>query len=187
MFDTPGPSSASASMPADFSRFIDTTPVTAHPRLPLETVMEIFRKIGPRVILVEHHGRLAGLVTVKDCLKYQFKVEAAESPRAEEETNQHQLEESQQERLWELMRRAAGWVSDKVSSASGGRIRLSDDDRAGSGGGRGFTATAASSGAQRSRARAGSGGGGGGYGQIMDGTEDLLDSDSDDGVELQVR
>ncbi|KAJ4300179.1 glycerol ethanol, ferric requiring protein [Collariella sp. IMI 366227] len=53
-------------------------PLTAHPRLPLETVMELFRKIGPRVILIEHRGRLAGLVTVKDCLKYQFKAEAAE-------------------------------------------------------------------------------------------------------------
>jgi len=49
-----------------------------HPRLPLETVMEIFKKMGPRVILVEHRGHLMGLVTVKDCLKYQFKVEAEE-------------------------------------------------------------------------------------------------------------
>ncbi|KAL2067813.1 hypothetical protein VTL71DRAFT_15909 [Oculimacula yallundae] len=59
----------------DFSRFINPTPITVHPRLPLETVMELFRKIGPRVILIECHGKLAGLVTVKDCLKYQFKME----------------------------------------------------------------------------------------------------------------
>ncbi|OJJ81723.1 chloride channel protein [Aspergillus glaucus CBS 516.65] len=62
----------------DFSRYVDHTPLTVHPRLPLETVMEIFKKMGPRVILVEHRGRLMGLVTVKDCLKYQFKVEAEE-------------------------------------------------------------------------------------------------------------
>ncbi|TVY84296.1 putative chloride channel protein, partial [Lachnellula suecica] len=62
-----------ASSAVDFSRFIDATPVTVHPRLPLETVMELFRKIGPRVVLIEYHGKLAGLVTVKDCLKYQFK------------------------------------------------------------------------------------------------------------------
>lgn len=62
----------------DFSPYIDLAPLTVHPRLPLETVMEIFKKMGPRVILVEHRGRLTGLVSVKDCLKYQFKVEAQE-------------------------------------------------------------------------------------------------------------
>lgn len=66
----------------DFSRYVDHTPLTVHPRLPLETVMEIFKKMGPRVILVEHRGRLTGLVTVKDCLKYQFKVEAEENALA---------------------------------------------------------------------------------------------------------
>ncbi|PGH26869.1 hypothetical protein AJ80_01451 [Polytolypa hystricis UAMH7299] len=62
----------------DFSPYVDLAPLTVHPRLPLETVMEIFKKMGPRVILVEHRGKLSGLVTVKDCLKYQFKVEAQE-------------------------------------------------------------------------------------------------------------
>jgi len=38
--------------------------------------MELFKKMGPRIILIEYRGRLTGLVTVKDCLKYQFKVEA---------------------------------------------------------------------------------------------------------------
>lgn len=41
--------------------------------------MELFKKMGPRVILVEQRGKLMGLVTVKDCLKYQFKVEAQEN------------------------------------------------------------------------------------------------------------
>lgn len=66
----------------DFSRYVDHTPLTVHPRLPLETVMEIFKKMGPRVILIEHRGRISGLVTVKDCLKYQFKVEAEENAQA---------------------------------------------------------------------------------------------------------
>jgi chloride channel 3/4/5 len=63
----------------DFSPYVDHTPISVHPRLPLETVMELFKKMGPRVILVEHRGRITGLVTVKDCLKYQFKVEAQEN------------------------------------------------------------------------------------------------------------
>jgi chloride channel 3/4/5 len=41
--------------------------------------MELFKKMGPRVILVEQRGKLMGLVTVKDCLRYQFKVEAQEN------------------------------------------------------------------------------------------------------------
>ncbi|KAH8593473.1 chloride channel [Bisporella sp. PMI_857] len=116
-----GPSATfagSASSSVDFSRFIDATPVTVHPRLPLETVMELFRKIGPRVILIEYHGRLAGLVTVKDCLKYQFKVEHSENPR-----DDRHLAESQ-ERLWGVIKKSAWWVSDKLHSASRGRIHL---------------------------------------------------------------
>ena len=70
---TPTPSSNDA---LDLSKFTHPTPLTVHPRLPLETVMEIFKKMGPRAILIEYRGRLTGLVTVKDCLKYQFKVEA---------------------------------------------------------------------------------------------------------------
>lgn len=122
-----GESSSGSSSTLDFSRYVDATPVTAHPRLALETVMELFQKIGPRVILVEYHGRLTGLVTVKDCLRYQFKVEAAENPK-----DDHRIVEGQ-EQVWSLFRRAGFWVSGKVSSASGGRIRLSgsldDEDR----------------------------------------------------------
>ncbi|KAH7017734.1 chloride channel [Ilyonectria destructans] len=135
----------------DFSRYVDSTPVTAHPRLPLETVMELFRKIGPRVILVEYHGKLTGLVTVKDCLKYQFKVEAAENPK-----DDHQIAQGQ-EQLWELFRRTGNWVSGKLSSVSGGRIRLSGSFEQDRPQGRGA--------------------------QILDGDEDI----ADEGVELESR
>lgn len=111
-----------ASTSLDFSRYVDATPVTAHPRLPLETVMELFRKIGPRVILIEYHGKLTGLVTVKDCLKYQFKVEAAENPK-----DDHRILEGQ-EQLWSIIRRVGNWVSDKVLSLTGGWIQLSGQD-----------------------------------------------------------
>lgn len=115
--------SSTGQQSVDFSRFIDPTPLAVHPRLPLETVMELFKKMGPRVILIEYRGRLAGLVTVKDCLKYQFKVEAQENTR-----DDSSLEE-RQERLWDTMKQAGDWVADKVMSISGGRITL--------GGGRG--------------------------------------------------
>lgn len=111
--------SNSTSSSIDFSRLVDTTPVTVHPRLPLDTVMELLRKIGPRVVLIEYHGKLQGLVTVKDCLKYQIKEEAAENPRDDQNVARVQ------EQLWGVFQKVAGWVSSKISSASGGRIRLS--------------------------------------------------------------
>lgn len=109
---------ASGQQSVDFSRFIDPTPLSVHPRLPLETVMELFKKMGPRVILVEYRGRVAGLVTVKDCLKYQFKVEAQESSAHDPALD------LRQEKLWRLMNRAADWLAEKVISVSAGRIRL---------------------------------------------------------------
>lgn len=141
-----------ASTSVDFSRYVDATPVTAHPRLPLETVMELFRKIGPRVILVEYHGKLIGLVTVKDCLKYQFKVEAAENPK-----DDHRIVEGQ-EQLWAVIQRVGHWISDKVVSVTGGRIRLSGQSR-------------------QEYHQQGRGG------TILDGTED----DEDEGLELESR
>ncbi|KAK4465224.1 putative chloride channel protein [Cladorrhinum samala] len=115
---------SSTSATVDFTPYVDLTPLSVHPRLPLETVMELFRKIGPRVILIEYHGTLMGLVTVKDCLKYQFKAEAAEHGDRDREVMDQELEG--QERVWVLMKSAAGWVSDRLTGLSGGRIRLRD-------------------------------------------------------------
>ena len=99
------------SMSIDFSKFVAPTPLAVHPRLPLETVMEFFKKLGPRVILVEHRGRLTGLVTVKDCLKFQFQHEQHENPR--DDTSQLQS----QEKMWVLLRTAAIWVLIKLDWA----------------------------------------------------------------------
>ncbi|KAG9933258.1 chloride channel protein, partial [Aureobasidium melanogenum] len=92
----------------DLSKFIDATPITVHPRLPLETVMELFKKLGPRVILVEYRGRLTGLITVKDCLKYQFQAEAHENPK-----DDSALREAQ-DRLWNVIRKTAGWINSRL-------------------------------------------------------------------------
>ncbi|PQE23923.1 voltage gated chloride channel protein [Rutstroemia sp. NJR-2017a WRK4] len=167
--NTPAPNATfegMASSSVDFSRFIDATPVTVHPRLPLETVMELFQKIGPRVILIEHHGKLEGLVTVKDVLKYQFKIEANEGFREERDRALSHSEE----KLWGVIRTVAGWVGGKVHTASGGRIRLV------SGGGS----------PRFPQEHGTSGGGRNGLGpdnHIMDGTE----QGHDDGVELEDR
>ncbi|TFK44275.1 Cl-channel protein [Crucibulum laeve] len=53
-----------------FWPWVNQTPMTVSPQLPLEIVMQLFKRMGPRVILVEDHGVLSGLVTVKDVLKF---------------------------------------------------------------------------------------------------------------------
>lgn len=124
----------------DFSRYIDPTPLTVHPRLPLETVMEIFKKMGPRVILVEHRGRLTGLVTVKDCLKYQFKVEAEEQALAAATNADSALGgnlhgngrngDTLEERVWNFILRIAGklpWWQTARRDTIRHRHRPSDD------------------------------------------------------------
>jgi chloride channel 3/4/5 len=106
----------------DFSKFVDPTPLAVHPRLPLETVMELFKKLGPRVVLVEHRGRLTGLVTVKDCLKYQLHAEAHENPRDDAAVK------DKQERLWVAMKKVSVWLGNRLGRLSGGRLRLDHND-----------------------------------------------------------
>jgi chloride channel 3/4/5 len=111
-------------MSVDFSKFVDPTPLAVHPRLPLETVMELFKKLGPRVILVEHRGKLMGLVTVKDCLKFQFTVDAShEGHNGEEDPRVSEREE----KLWGFLRVVGEWVVAKVGKVSGGRLRLGEE------------------------------------------------------------
>ncbi|EMD33680.1 hypothetical protein CERSUDRAFT_67832 [Gelatoporia subvermispora B] len=50
--------------------WVNQTPLTVSPQLPLEVVMQLFKRLGPRVILVEDRGMLVGLVTVKDVLHF---------------------------------------------------------------------------------------------------------------------
>ncbi|RCI05164.1 glycerol ethanol, ferric requiring protein, partial [Rhizopus stolonifer] len=64
----------------DFGPYMDQTPITVHPKLYLETVMDMFKQLGPRVVLLEERGRLKGLVTVKDVLKYTARIENIDSP-----------------------------------------------------------------------------------------------------------
>jgi chloride channel 3/4/5 len=110
----------------DFGQYIDFVPLTTHPNLPLETVMEMFKKLGPRVVLVELRGRVCGLVTVKDVLKYQFKVENEENPRTERGGGE--------ERVWgwiEGVGRVLAGVWSRVGRRGGG-IRIEHTPRLGS-------------------------------------------------------
>ncbi|KAJ2781593.1 glycerol ethanol, ferric requiring protein [Coemansia javaensis] len=54
----------------DLSELVNATPITVRPHTSAETTIEIFRKLGPRTILVtsEDDGQLVGLLTRKDVL-----------------------------------------------------------------------------------------------------------------------
>ncbi|KAJ2597001.1 glycerol ethanol, ferric requiring protein [Coemansia sp. RSA 1721] len=55
----------------NLAELVNTSPVTVRPQLSAETTIEIFCKLGPRVILVtgEDGGHLLGLLTRKDVLR----------------------------------------------------------------------------------------------------------------------
>ncbi|EJU04342.1 Cl-channel protein [Dacryopinax primogenitus] len=63
----------------NFKPWVNKTPLTVAPQLPLEIVMQLFKRMGPRVILVERYGSLVGLITIKDVLRYTAETEHAQS------------------------------------------------------------------------------------------------------------
>lgn len=83
----------------DFAQYIDAAPLSINPKLPLETCLDIFKTLGPRVVLAVYKGRLVGLITIKDVLKYEHahhlggneqEVEAAR--RAQEQSEEAMIE-----------------------------------------------------------------------------------------------
>lgn len=52
----------------DLSSLMDSTPLGIDPNLPVDTVIDMFTKLGPRVILVKVNGKLQGIITKKDIL-----------------------------------------------------------------------------------------------------------------------
>ncbi|KAI0226835.1 H(+)/Cl(-) exchange transporter 3 [Lamellibrachia satsuma] len=51
-------------------RIVDMAPITVTDQTPMETVLEMFRKLGLRQTLVTHNGRLLGIITKKDVLRH---------------------------------------------------------------------------------------------------------------------
>lgn len=54
----------------DLKPWMDSTPFTVHPQFPMEMVLEIFKKMGLRYVLITVKGRLVGLITKKDLLRH---------------------------------------------------------------------------------------------------------------------
>ncbi|GAU98531.1 hypothetical protein RvY_09664 [Ramazzottius varieornatus] len=56
--------------PLVLSSMVDYAPITIIDQTPMETVIDLFRKMGLRQTLVTHKGRLLGIITKKDVLKH---------------------------------------------------------------------------------------------------------------------
>ena len=48
--------------------------------MPVEIVVEMFKKLGCRQILTMHHGKLLGIITKKDVLRHIAKMQGNTSP-----------------------------------------------------------------------------------------------------------
>jgi chloride channel 3/4/5 len=54
----------------NFRGLMDPSPFQISDQTPMETVVEMFRKMGLRQVLVSHNGRLLGIITKKDVLRH---------------------------------------------------------------------------------------------------------------------
>ncbi|GMT15546.1 hypothetical protein PFISCL1PPCAC_6843, partial [Pristionchus fissidentatus] len=64
-----GPSS-SAPAPLRLRRIIDLAPMTVTDQMPMETIIDMFRKLGLRQLLVTRSGKVLGIITKKDILHF---------------------------------------------------------------------------------------------------------------------
>uniref|UniRef100_A0A914PVA3 CBS domain-containing protein n=1 Tax=Panagrolaimus davidi TaxID=227884 RepID=A0A914PVA3_9BILA len=65
-FDPTGSSPA----PLRLKKIVDLAPMTLSDQTPMEIVIDMFRKLGLRQILITQHGKLQGVITKKDILRF---------------------------------------------------------------------------------------------------------------------
>ncbi|XP_076802251.1 H(+)/Cl(-) exchange transporter 4-like [Clavelina lepadiformis] len=58
------------SNPVRLFNIVDLSPIAVSDHAPMETVVEIFAKLGNRQVLVTHNGKLLGIITKKDVLRH---------------------------------------------------------------------------------------------------------------------
>lgn len=68
--------------PLDLGAWVDPAPLIVQPQLDLEVVSDMFKRLGPRVILVCSNGILEGIVTIKDLLRHIARKEREEMDQA---------------------------------------------------------------------------------------------------------
>lgn len=75
------PSPWHGSTPLKLRRILDLAPITVTDHTPMETVIDMFRKLGLRQVLVTHNGRLLGIITKKDVFRHMKQMDS-ENPDA---------------------------------------------------------------------------------------------------------
>ncbi|XP_076069932.1 chloride channel protein 3 isoform X2 [Oratosquilla oratoria] len=70
LFTASVPSPWNGPPPLRLRKILDLAPITITDQTPMETVVDMFRKLGLRQTLVTHNGRLLGLITKKDVLRH---------------------------------------------------------------------------------------------------------------------
>ena len=58
------------SPPLKLWKILDLAPTCITDKTPMETVVNMFRKLGLRQTLVTHNGRLLGIITKKDVIRH---------------------------------------------------------------------------------------------------------------------
>ncbi|XP_073840234.1 chloride channel protein 3 [Musca autumnalis] len=70
LFTSTAPAQNLGPPPLKLKKILDMAPITVTDQTPMETVVDMFRKLGLRQTLVTHNGRLLGVITKKDVLRH---------------------------------------------------------------------------------------------------------------------
>ncbi|XP_066148220.1 H(+)/Cl(-) exchange transporter 5 isoform X1 [Euwallacea fornicatus] len=70
LFTSGNPPQTLGPPPLKLKKILDMAPITITDQTPMETVVDMFRKLGLRQTLVTHNGRLLGVITKKDVLRH---------------------------------------------------------------------------------------------------------------------
>ncbi|XP_020816734.1 H(+)/Cl(-) exchange transporter 5 [Drosophila serrata] len=70
LFTSTQPTQNLGPQPLKLKKILDMAPITVTDQTPMETVVDMFRKLGLRQTLVTHNGRLLGVITKKDVLRH---------------------------------------------------------------------------------------------------------------------
>lgn len=112
----------------DFQHYINQAPLTVDLNTPLERVLDLFHKVGPKCILIEREGLLKGLITRKDILKYEYYLHHIVSSHHDDP---NELKFSKDEIIWDRIQHVDGYLTsvfDKFINRVSSRGRYTEID-----------------------------------------------------------
>ncbi|KAK6461446.1 voltage-gated chloride channel [Scheffersomyces coipomensis] len=103
----------------DFTSILNKSPLTVNVNASLEYVLEVFVKLGPRYILVENEGTLAGIITRKDILRYEHTIHSIHN-----DNTTKAYDEAFNEKVWQIMNQLSHGFRRNI-----GRLLHNDENR----------------------------------------------------------